>query len=110
MYHIRFHLRAVLLAGVCLGAWLAVLLTSWLQPAARANNPPPQAPDLAALAAEIVRMKDHLPDQAHVMQDVGYLFGNLWFAGQSQHGDLAHFYWSETRSHLRWAVRVIPIR
>ena len=23
---------------------------------------------------------------------------------------LADFYWSETRSHLRWAVRIIPVR
>jgi len=23
---------------------------------------------------------------------------------------LADFYWSETKSHLRWAVRIIPVR
>ena len=44
------------------------------------------------------------------MQDVGYHFSNLWFAGQHENWDLANFYWSETRSHLRWAVRVIPKR
>ena len=46
----------------------------------------------------------------HAMQDVGYHFSNLWFAGQSGNWDLANFYASETRSHLHWAVRIIPKR
>ena len=71
----------------------------------------PQAtPDIAALAAEIETIKGKLPDQAHAMQDVGYHFTNLWFAGQKEHWDLANFYWAETRSHLRGAVRIIPKR
>jgi hypothetical protein len=44
------------------------------------------------------------------MKDVGYHFSNLWFAGQKNNWPLADFYWSETRSHLRWAVRIIPVR
>jgi hypothetical protein len=44
------------------------------------------------------------------MQDVSYHFGNLWFAGEQHNWDLANFYCSETRSHLHWAVRVIPKR
>jgi hypothetical protein len=44
------------------------------------------------------------------MQDVSYHFGNLWFAAQKEHWDLATFYLMETRSHLRWAVRMIPKR
>ncbi len=47
---------------------------------------------------------------AHIMADVGDHFTNLWFAGTAGHWPLADFYWSETRSHLRWAVRRIPIR
>jgi hypothetical protein len=62
------------------------------------------------LAAEIEAIRGKLPDQAHAMQDVGYHFANLWFAGQHQHWDLATFYLNETRSHLRWAVRIIPVR
>ena len=65
---------------------------------------------MTALAAEIETIKGKLPDQAHAMQDVGYHFSNLWFAGQKEHWDLANFYWSETRSHLRWAIRIIPLR
>jgi hypothetical protein len=44
------------------------------------------------------------------MQDVGYHFSNLWFAGQRENWPLADFYWLETRSHLRWAIRIIPLR
>jgi hypothetical protein len=44
------------------------------------------------------------------MKDVAYHFGNLWFAAQKMNWPLAEFYWSETRSHLRWAVRIIPVR
>jgi hypothetical protein len=39
----------------------------------------------------------------------GY-FANLWFAGRAGNWPLADFYLSETKSHLRWAVRRIPIR
>lgn len=77
------------------------------QPAASAPKP---SPDLAALAAEIETIKGKLPDQSHAMKDVAYHFTNLWFAAQQEHWDLANFYWSETRSHMRWAVRIIPIR
>jgi hypothetical protein len=66
--------------------------------------------DVASLQAELETIKGKLPDQAHVMQDVSYHFSNLWFAGQHENWDLASFYWTETRSHLRWAVRVIPKR
>ena len=51
-----------------------------------------------------------VPDQSHAMKDVGYHFSNLWFAGQKQNWPLAKFYLDETRSHLRWAVRIIPVR
>ena len=67
-------------------------------------------PDIAALAAEIETIKGKLPDQSHAMQDVSYHFSNLWFAGQKENWDLANFYSSETRSHLHWAVRIIPKR
>jgi len=67
-------------------------------------------PDVPELAAEIAAIKGKLPSQSHTMQDVSYHFGNLWFAGRHENWPLAEFYWSETRSHLHWAVRVIPVR
>jgi hypothetical protein len=39
-----------------------------------------------------------------------YHFANLWFAGDRKNWPLARFCFDETRSHLRWAVRIIPVR
>jgi hypothetical protein len=50
------------------------------------------------------------PDQAHVMADVGYHFANLWFAAEKQNWPLANYYLNQTRSHLRWAVQLHPVR
>lgn len=66
--------------------------------------------ELARLKAEIEQLKGRLPSQSHAMMDVGYHFSNLWFAGQQQNWPLAQFYLNETRSHLRWAVRIVPVR
>jgi hypothetical protein len=80
---------------------------------ADAPKPPPTAEtssEVAALKADVERLKGMLPDQAHAMKDVGYHFANLWFAAQHKNWPLAEFYWAETRSHLRWAVRIIPVR
>lgn len=91
--------------GLCVGALIASLAGRVAAPAAIAEGP--AKPDLAA---EIELIKGKLPDQAHAMQDVGYHFTNVWFAGQKEHWELATFYLSETKSHLRWAVRIIPRR
>src|SRR5580658_4283370 len=50
------------------------------------------------------------PDQAHAMMDVGYHFGNLWFAADKQNWPLAGYYLGETRLHLKWAVQIQPTR
>src|SRR6516162_11901048 len=73
----------------------------------------PAAPSQTApenLAARVKALEDLLPSQSHMMADVGDHFTNLWFAGIAEHWPLADFYLGETRSHLRWAVRRIPIR
>jgi hypothetical protein len=66
--------------------------------------------EIAKLRTELDQLRARLPDQAHVMMDVGYHFTNLWFAAKAKNWPLARFYLDETRSHLRWAVRVIPVR
>ena len=75
---------------------------------------PATAPDIASqvqsLTAEIKALKELIPDQAHIMADVGYHFTNLWFAGKAANWPLADFYLNESRSHLHWAVRAKPIR
>jgi hypothetical protein len=75
--------------------------------------PAAQPKDAAArdvAAARIKAIEDLLPSQSHMMADVGDHFANLWFAGQAENWPLADFHLGETRSHLRWAVRRIPIR
>jgi hypothetical protein len=105
----RIRSSAALLLGLCLGAAGHALLSpaGQQQVAAQAANAAAAAPDLHA---EIEAIKAKLPDQAHAMQDVGYHFSNLWFARQKENWPLAEFYNNETRSHLRWAVRIIPKR
>jgi hypothetical protein len=62
------------------------------------------------LVARVKALEDLVPSQSHMMADVGDHFANLWFAGRAENWPLADFYLAETRSHLRWAVRRIPIR
>ena len=89
-----------------LGLLLTVVSPGGLPLTARAD----EAGEVARLKAEIEDLKGRLPSQSHAMMDVGYHFTNLWFAGQKQNWSLAQFYLDETRSHLRWAVRIIPVR
>jgi hypothetical protein len=99
---------ATLLLGLSLGAaGHALISPTGHQVAAQTAKATSAAPDLKA---EIEAIKAKLPDRAHAMQDVGYHFSNLWFARQKENWPLAEFYNNETRSHLRWAVRIIPKR
>jgi len=70
----------------------------------------PTASELAVLREDVARLKRLTPSQSHAMQDVGYHYTNLWFAGQKANWPLATFYLDETRSHPKWAVRIIPKR
>jgi hypothetical protein len=104
------HWRIVvpLFCGLCLGV---LLNNHGAVRATEANDPPgPQHSEIAALKAEIQAIKARLPDQAHAMQDVANQFTNVWIAEGKRHWDLTNFYLGETRSHLRWAVRIIPKR
>jgi hypothetical protein len=104
----RFRSLSLLLMGICLGAaGYAVLSPDERQAVA---EPQSSQPDLRTIAAELEAIRGKLPDQAHAMQDVSYHFANLWFSGDAGNWPLADFYWKETRSHLQWAVRIIPVR
>ena len=98
------------LAPVAVGGALFLLSP---QPSSRAQAPAPPsdaAADLAALKKDVEILKGKAPDQSHAMKDVAYHFTNLWFAGSARNWPLAKFYADETRAHLRWAVRIIPVR
>lgn len=101
-----------LLAALLLATFVALNLNHAAgQPqAATTTSTANPSPDLAALRAEVDRLKALTPSQSHAMADVGYHFANCWFAAQKQNWPLAQFNWEETRSHLRWAVRIIPVR
>jgi len=90
-------------SGLGLSGWK----TSYAADATRPAAPPD---DVAALKAEVARLRGMVTDQSHVMADVAYHYSNLYFAGEAENWPLARFYFDETRSHLRWAVRVIPFR
>src|SRR5947208_14509534 len=107
-----FRTVAVVVATTVLGVvWLGV--TCAADPLSDKPQPDRQeelSAEVAAVKAEIERLKGIVPDQSHAMKDVAYHFANLWFAAQKKNWPLAEFYWAETRSHLRWAVRIIPVR
>src|SRR5262245_9755402 len=106
-------LLALSLLCLGLGAGIPALRHQSLaqpQPGSTAAKPVDPTSELAALRAELEQLKGKVPDQSHVMKDVGYHFANLWFAGQKRNWPLARFYLDETRSHLKWAVRIIPVR
>jgi hypothetical protein len=75
-----------------------------------ATAPAPKLPALDSLSADMEVVKGKVPDQSHAMSDVAFQFANLWFAGEKENWPLADFFFSETKSHLAWAVRIIPKR
>lgn len=109
-----------LAVALALGAGLTLLYSQpapQTPPATPAARPADSTNEVTALRVEVdklrvevERLKGLVPDQAHAMEDVGYHFANLWFAAEQKNWPLADFYLAETRSHLRWAVRIIPVR
>ena len=113
MKNSRMNAAAVfaLLTGV--GTWIASALHSASAQSPSAVVPSPVADpgaEIAALRKEIEVLKGKVPDQSHAMKDVAYHFTNLWFAGLNENWPLARFYCDETRAHMKWAVRIIPVR
>jgi hypothetical protein len=60
--------------------------------------------------ADIAHLKTLVPSQSHAMQDVGFHWTNLWFAGQQGNWPLARFYFDEARQHIQWTIQIRPIR
>lgn len=69
-----------------------------------------QTSAMAALQAELDRIRGILPAQAVAMTVVEYNFTNLWFAAHAGNWPQAMFFLSETRARLRWALRIAPER
>jgi hypothetical protein len=66
--------------------------------------------DLAAIKADNVKLRGLIPSQSHAMMDVSFHFTNLWFAGQQNNWPLAKFYLGEVRNHIKWSIRLVPVR
>jgi hypothetical protein len=103
-------LFAACLSGLVL-SWASILLSEALMSQAHAQpNAGPPASQTNDAATDLRTLGERMPDQAHVMADVGYHFANLWFAADKQNWPLAGYYLNQTRSHLRWAVRIHSVR
>jgi hypothetical protein len=108
-----FRAAGILLCGIVLGG---LIVSVWKFPALTTHaaqtqaQPQDAAASLAAMQADIAHLKDEVPSQSHSMADVGYHFTNLWFAAQKGNWALANFNLNETRQHIRWTVRIRPIR
>jgi hypothetical protein len=95
------------LAGLFIGS-LFTVRRDYLAfaPSAQAQAPAtPTSPE-----EDIAHLKEVVPSQSHSMMDVGFHFQNLWFAADKKNWPLAEFYLNETRSHIRWTVRIRPVR
>jgi hypothetical protein len=102
----------LLLLAIAIGL-MAARIGDWagnIGKRADAADAPKKLVDPQALAEDFEVAKGKLPDQSHAMTDVAMQFSNLWFAAEKENWPLADFFWSETRSHLAWAVRIIPKR
>lgn len=106
-----FFAASLLAVGAAGGLLLSELLAPVASSTAYAQASGQNAnAEIKTLKEELETVKGKLPGQAHAMLDVAYHFTNLWFAGQRGNWPLAQFYFNEVRSHLRWAVRIIPVR
>src|SRR6266702_3768000 len=112
--HLDFRPGVLLAVGIGVGLLLSgapglVLEPLVLQGHAQQKMPPkPSAAVTAQL--DLQTLSERSADQSHAMADVGYHFANLWFAADKQNWPLANYYLGETRSHLKWAVRLHPVR
>ena len=110
------NLRSGVLLAVGIGVGLLLigatgLLLAPLVLQAHAQQKMPPEPSAAVTAQlDLQTLSERSPDQSHAMADVGYHFANLWFAADKQNWPLANYYLGETRSHLKWAVRLHPVR
>jgi hypothetical protein len=102
----RFHRYGLSACGA-----LAIAALACGTPPPAATVPPSDAAanaEIAALKAEVERLKGVAPSASVAMADVGFHFSNLWFAGQNANWPLAAYYFNEARNHVRWLIRINP--
>jgi hypothetical protein len=108
---LNFRFNALLAASFGAGLLVTGASEFLFEPQARAQEmPSPKPGEVAAAPMDRQTLNDRLPDQSHAMQDAGYHFENLWFAGDKQNWPLASYYLRKTRSYLELAVRIKTVR
>ena len=112
MKHLFNYLPSTLTAVIIGAALLLVCVFEFaFEPQAHAQQMPALKPGgVAGAPMDPQILNDRLPDQSHAMQDAGYHFENLWFAGDKQNWPLASYYLRKTRSYLELAVQIKPVR
>ena len=103
---ILLFLSGLLVGGLLTARWDHFSFAPTFAPDAMAQGPGGAASE----QDDIAHLKEVVPSQSHSMADVGFHFQNLWFAGEKKNWPLAEFYLNETRSHIRWTVRIRPER
>jgi hypothetical protein len=102
--------RSGILIVVLVGAALGGAAADYLFRTRGTTAPSAQGVDLQAIQADVERLKSLLPNQSHIMMDVGYHWTNLWFAAQQKNWPLARFLYSEAKQHVAWTVLLRPVR
>jgi hypothetical protein len=96
--------------SLMISGFFALLLTSTSIVAQESEGELSFEQEIAALKAEMALVRGMLPAQAVAMIVAEYNFSNLWFAAHEENWALAEFFLSETRSRLRWSLRISPQR
>ena len=102
--------RSAILVVVLVGAAIGGAAADYLFRSRGTTTPSAQGVDLQALQADVERLKSLLPNQSHIMMDVGYHWTNLWFAAEQKNWPLARFMFSEAKQHIAWTVLLRPVR
>jgi hypothetical protein len=105
---LAFFTCGILVGGVFFALWEHPRLPTVAAMEQGATNT--GATEIAAMQADIAHLKEVVPSQSHTMTDVAYQFSSLWFAGKENNWPLAAFFLNEARQHIRWTIRIRPIR
>jgi hypothetical protein len=93
---------------------VTLVLTVWLPRSAartadQGSSAAPRSARPSGTEAELEQLRGLLPDQAHVMRDIGFHVTSMWRAAEQKNWPLARFYYDLTLKHLGWAVRLRPV-
>jgi hypothetical protein len=102
--------RSLFLCAMVMMAGAVLTANTLLAQAVAPSDSASSTDELAAIKAENVKLRSLIPSQSHAMMDVSFHFTNLWFAGQEKNWPLAQFYLNETRNHIKWSIRLVPVR